>query len=114
MKIYHNPRCGKSRAALSFLRENGFEPEVIEYLKNPPSVSELKAILKLGSLKATDLIRTKEDIFVNNYKGKILSDDQWVEIMVANPILIERPVIVYGDKMIIGRTEEQLMRLIYK
>lgn len=112
MKIYHNPRCGKSRAALSFLKENGFEPEVIEYLKNPPSVSELKEILKLGNLNAMDLIRTKEEIFINNYKGKSLSEDELLKIMVANPILIERPIIVNGDKMVIGRTEEQLLRLI--
>jgi len=112
MKIYHNPRCGKSRAALKYLLDNGFKPEVIEYLKTPPTLNELKEILSKANLKAFDLIRTKEDVYISVYKGKTLTEDQWIEAMIKNPILMERPIIVKADNVIIGRTEENLQELL--
>jgi len=111
-KYYHNPRCGKSRESLAFLQEQGVEPELILYLKNPPTFDELKeVIVKLG-IKPFDLIRTKEKIFKENFKGKELDDDKWIQVMVENPKLIERPIIITDKKAVIGRPKENILQLI--
>ena len=88
LTIYHNNRCGKSRSALCILEETGKPFKTVEYLKDVPSVEELKSIIKKLQLKPHDLIRTKEPIYLENYKGKTLSDDAWIEAMHKYPILI--------------------------
>lgn len=84
---------------------------VIEYLKTPPSEKELKGILKKLGMKAEDIVRKKESLFKEKFQGKKFSDDQWVGILAKNPILIERPIIVKGNKAVIGRPTENILKL---
>ncbi|PVX52355.1 arsenate reductase [Balneicella halophila] len=106
--IYFNPRCSKCRVALQELEENKNGIKIIEYLKNPPTVEELKALLKKLGIKAEDLIRKTEAIYKEEFKGKELSEDEWIDAMVQHPKLIQRPIIVKGDKAVIGRTTESI------
>ena len=111
--IFHNPRCSKSRQTLQLLQDNGVEPEVVEYLKNPPSKTRLKQILKMLGLEPRQLMRTKE----SEYKEQGLADetltqDQLVEAMLATPKLIERPIVVNGDKAAIGRPPEDVLEIL--
>lgn len=108
IKIYHNPRCRKSRETLNLIREAGHEPEIIEYLQNPPSVSELKELLNRMGKKPLEIIRKSEDIYKSNFKGKTFSDDEWIRIMVENPKLIERPIVVKGNDVVLGRPPENV------
>jgi len=111
MKIYHNPRCGKSREALSILQQKTGDIQVIEYLKNTPTETELRELLAKLGMKPFDLIRKGEAIYKEQFKGKELSDDEWIKILVANPILIERPIIVKGDKAVVARPPERVSEL---
>ncbi len=110
--IYHNKRCGKSRSAVCMLEESGQPFETIEYLRDVPTVEELKAILKKLKLKPHDLIRTKEPVYVEKYKGKNLSDNDWILAMTEHPILIERPIIINGDKTVIARPPEKVLEIL--
>jgi len=103
IQIYHNPRCGKSRNCLAFLEQSNQEFEIIPYLTQTPSFDELKTLLKQLNLEPIQLIRTKEKIWIENFKGKTLTDDQIINAMLENPILIERPIVVKDGKAIIGR-----------
>ncbi len=106
--IYHNPRCGKSREGLQLVEASGTEFEIVKYLNDVPSESELKAILKKLGMQPIELIRTKEAIWKENFKGKEFTDDELVTIMVENPKLIERPIVVNGDKAVVGRPPENI------
>ena len=112
MKIYHNPRCRKSRETLQIITDHKIEPEIVEYLKNVPSKTELKGVIKLLGIKAEELIRKGEPIFKENFKGKTLSEDQWIDAMLENPKLIERPIVIKGTKAIIGRPPDKVLDLI--
>ena len=112
MKIYHNPRCRKSRETLKIIEESGNEVEIINYLENIPSEDELKEILIKLNIQAEDLLRKGESIFKENFKGKILSENQCIEIMVKNPKLIERPIVVKGDRAILGRPPQNVEGLL--
>jgi arsenate reductase len=112
VSIYHNPRCGKSREALKLLQENGCEIEVIEYLKEVPNKKELKILLDKLGIKAIDLIRKKEEIFLKKFKNKEFTNDEWIQIMIENPILIERPIVIDGYKAVVGRPPELVVDLI--
>ncbi|GAB4230022.1 MAG: arsenate reductase (glutaredoxin) [Ekhidna sp.] len=112
MKIYHNPRCRKSRETLSLIEEKGIKPEVIEYLATPPSSSQLKEIISMLGIKPLELIRKGEEIFKEKYRGKELSDEEWVQAMVENPKLIERPIVVSDGKAIIGRPPEKVLDIL--
>jgi arsenate reductase len=101
--IYHNPRCSKSRETLDLLKENKEEVKVIEYLKTPPSKEELEKILSKLGIAAEELVRKGEDLYKEKYKNKDFSNEEWIKILVKNPSLIERPIVVKGDKAIIGR-----------
>lgn len=103
IRILHNNRCGKSRNCLAFLEESKQEFEVINYLETVPTQKELKEIIEKLNIEPLALVRQKEKIWVENYKGKTFSNDQIIEIMVTNPILIERPIVIDGNKAIIGR-----------
>ncbi|CAA9201240.1 putative protein YfgD [Flavobacterium bizetiae] len=103
IQIYHNPRCGKSRNCLAFIEQTNKEYEIIPYLTETPSVDELKTLLKKLNIQPVDLVRTKEKIWIENYKGKELTNDQIIEAMANNPILIERPIVIKDGKAIIGR-----------
>jgi arsenate reductase (glutaredoxin) len=112
MKIYHNPRCSKSRQTLSLIKEKGAEVEIIEYLKVIPSEKELSAIIKLLGIKPEKLLRKGEADYKENFKGKILSDEEWISAMVEYPKLIERPIVVSGNKAILGRPPENVLDLL--
>ncbi len=112
MKIYHNPRCSKSRQGLKILQDAGKEVEIVEYLKTPPTVDELKDIVKKLGMPAEKLIRKNEAIFKENFKDKSFSDDKWIKIMVENPKLIERPIVVGGDRAVLGRPPENIRELL--
>ena len=108
MKIYHNPRCSKSRQTLQIIKDAGVEPEVIEYLTDVPSEAELKEIIGMLGIKPYDLLRRGEADFKENFKGKDLSDDEWIAAMVKYPKLIERPIVVKQKKAVLGRPPENV------
>lgn len=108
MIIFHNSRCGKSREALDLLIRKGYDVTIREYLKEPPTTNELKSILKKLNCKAIDIIRKKESFFQENYQNKVLSDMKWIKVLIKNPILIERPIIITDKKAIIARPTELL------
>jgi len=103
IQIYHNPRCGKSRNCLAFIDQSNQEYEIIPYLTETPNFDELKILLKKLELQPIELVRTKEKIWIENYKEKTMSDDEIIKAMVENPILIERPIVIKDGKAIIGR-----------
>lgn len=110
--VYHNNRCTKSRCALELIKKKTKNFRIIEYLKTPPSEKELKSILKKLGMKTEDIIRKKETLFTRKFAGKKLTDDQWIKILVKNPILIERPIIIKGNKAVIGRPIENINRIL--
>lgn len=108
--IYHNPKCSKSRQTLELLREKGIAPRIIEYLKTPPTADELKTILGLLGKAPRELLRTKEDIYVElQLDDSSLSDDEVICQMVKHPILIERPIVVADGKAALGRPPENIL-----
>ncbi|HLW30510.1 MAG TPA: arsenate reductase (glutaredoxin) [Brumimicrobium sp.] len=112
MKIYHNPRCSKSRSALQLLEEKGIEVEVVKYLEDTPSVNELKSLLKKLNLKAEDIVRKGEADFKDNFKDKTLTENEWIAALIKYPKLIERPIFVKGDKAVVGRPPENVLELL--
>jgi arsenate reductase len=111
--IYHNPRCSKSRQALELLRKRGVEPEIIEYLKTPPTKAELKRILKQLGLEPRALMRKGEPVYkAKRLDNPKLTDDQLIAAMVADPILIERPIVVAGNKAVLGRPPEKVLEIL--
>ena len=110
-KVYHNPRCSKSRMAIQYLNEQNATYEVVEYLKELPSAKELKDILSKLGMKAEALIRKGEPDFKENFKGKELSENEWVAAMITYPQIIERPIVILGDKAIVARPTERIGEL---
>jgi arsenate reductase (glutaredoxin) len=111
--IYHNPRCSKSRATLALLEEKGVTPRIVDYLKEPPSAAELKRILKKLGLKPRDIVRKGESVYAElGLNDKDLEDDELLALMVENPILIERPIVVSGEKAAIGRPPESVLKIL--
>ena len=112
-RYYHNPRCSKSRGGLAMLAERGVSPQTIEYLQQPPSVDELRALLVMLALPARDLMRTGEPVYKElGLADPSLSEDELLEAMHANPILIERPIFVHAGRAVIGRPTENLLQLL--
>jgi arsenate reductase len=112
MKIYHNPRCSKSRQTLFLIQEKGENPEIIEYLKERISIEDLGVLLEMLKIKPIELIRKNEQIWKEKYNGKELTDDEIIKAMVENPKLIERPIVVKNGKAIIGRPPEKALNLL--
>ena len=112
LTLYHNPACTKSRETLALIRSRGHEPQIVEYLKNPPSEAELSAIVRKLGIKPLELVRRNEQVFKDKYAGKTLSDQEWIKAMVANPSLIQRPILVRGEAAAIGRPPEDVERLL--
>ncbi len=113
IKIYHNPRCSKSRQTLQLLNENDIEPQIVEYLKTPPSAEELAAVLKMLGIGARELIRRKEPEYKQSgANDPDLSEQQLIELMVAHPKLIERPIVIKDGKAALGRPPEQVMEIL--
>ena len=111
MKIYHNPRCSKSRETLALINDAGKDVEIIEYLNNRPGKQELTDLLQKLGLRAEQLIRKGEVVYKDNFKGKELSEKKWIEAMIKYPKLIERPIVVNGDKAILGRPPQNVVDL---
>ncbi|MEZ6060494.1 MAG: arsenate reductase (glutaredoxin) [Planctomycetaceae bacterium] len=111
MKIYHNPKCTKSRQTLALLREHGVEPDVVEYLKTPPSETELDGILKSLGLQPAELARKKE-ARDTGLDLQSMSRREAIAAMVAHPGVIERPIVVSGRKAVIGRPPEAVLALL--
>jgi arsenate reductase (glutaredoxin) len=109
--IYHNPKCSKSRATLALLRERGLEPQVIDYLQHPPSADQLKTILGMLGARPRALLRAKEAREAG-LDDPALSDEAIIAGMVANPITIERPIVVAGDRARLGRPPESVLEIV--
>ncbi len=112
MTIYHNPRCMKSRQTLNIIREAGIEPEIVEYLKNPPTTGELEKILAQLHLNPQAIVRKGEQDFKTRYKDKNFTDKEWIRILSENPKLIERPIVIKGNTGVIGRPPENVKSLL--
>jgi polyphosphate kinase len=112
MKIYHNPRCSKSREGLKYLEEKGFDIEVIDYMKNGITPREIKDFLNKSGLNVTDIIRTNEELYKEQFKGKEFSTDEWISILVENPKLIQRPLVIKGSHAVLARPVEEIQKLI--
>lgn len=112
MQIYHNPRCTKSRETLAMIESSDQKVEVIEYLQTPPTARELQEILGKLGMKAEQIVRTNEDIYKEKFKGKTMSESDWISALVKNPILIERPIVVKGNKAVLGRPPENVKALL--
>ena len=111
--IYHNPKCSKSRQTLKLLEEQGINPKIIEYLKNPPTPEKLKEILSLLGVSPRDLIRKKEDEYKElDLANSRLSDEDLIGFMVKNPNLIERPIVLANGKAALGRPPEQILNIL--
>jgi arsenate reductase len=112
IKIYHNPRCSKSREGLAVLENSGKEFKVIKYLDDALTKEELIKIIHLLGIPAIDLVRKNEKIWKEEYKGKELTEDAILEAMISNPKLIERPIIVNGKKAVIGRPSTDISSIL--
>ncbi len=112
IKIYHNPRCRKSREGLHVLEDSGKDFEVIKYLDEPISEAKLEEIIRLLGIKPIDLVRKNEAIWKSDYKGKDLTDGRIISAMVKNPKLIERPIVVSNGKAVIGRPSSLITEII--
>ena len=110
--IYLNPSCSKSRATLALLTTHGIEPQIIEYLKTPPTTAELSTIIAALGIKPEQLVRKGEEIYKSHYAGKPLTDSQWIDAMVKHPVLIERPIVVRRERAVLGRPPENVERLL--
>lgn len=112
IKIYHNPRCSKSRQGLALLESSGKDFDIIKYLDDPITAKQLKAIIALLKIKPIALVRKNEAIWKSEYKGQTLSDEDIINAMIAHPKLIERPIVVNGTKAVIGRPPESILNII--
>ena len=113
IKIYHNPRCSKSRQTLALLEEKGITPEIVEYLTSPPSETELKQVLGYLGVGPRELMRSGEAEYKdNNLSDTSLTDEQLISAMVANPKVIQRPLVINGSKAAIGRPPEQVLEIL--
>ncbi len=112
LKIYHNPRCSKSREALKLLEENGAQTEIIKYLDTPPSEEEIRTILQMLGINARDLMRTKEAIYKELNLKEVSDEDALIKAMAEHPKLIERPIVIKDNKAVIGRPPVKVLDLL--
>ena len=112
IQIYHNSRCSKSRQCLQLLEDSGKKFEAVKYLENPPTISELNDLISKLGIEPIDLVRKKEKLWIENYKNKAITPKELIEIMTENPILIERPIVINGNKAVIARPIENATGII--
>lgn len=108
LKIYHNPRCRKSRAGLDHLKSKSSKFEIIDYIKNPPAEKELKNLLEKLGKNPKEIVRTQEEYYKKELKGKDLSDAEWIRTLIENPRLIQRPIVEAENKAVIGDPAENI------
>jgi arsenate reductase len=111
-QIYHNPHCRISRQVLEKIQKSGVEIEVIEYLKNIPSVQELKVLLMKLNLKPQQIFRTEEKYYKQKLKGKNFTEEEWLQILHENPSLIERPIVIRKNKALVCRPAERVEEIL--
>ena len=112
-RLFHNPRCSKSRGALDLLRERGIEPAIVAYLDNPPTVDQLRSLLGLLGISARDLLRTGEDEYAAlGLTNTALPEQALLEAMASHPRLIERPIFIHRGRAVIGRPPERVLELL--
>ncbi|MBN2485338.1 MAG: arsenate reductase family protein [Bacteroidales bacterium] len=112
IKIYHNPRCRKSREGLAYLQSKTSNFQIVEYLKTGLAVDQIKEILLKANLKPFGLIRTQEAVYKNELKGRNFTDDEWIDIIVENPVLLRRPIVVGKHKAILAQQAEEIDKLL--
>jgi len=113
LKIYHNPRCSKSRQTLQLIKDADVEVEIVEYLKTPPTEDELHNLIASLNLPIEYLIRKSEEIYKTEFKGKNLSEDEWIKALVENPKMLERPIVVNEEgEAILGRPPKNVGRFL--
>jgi len=112
IQLYHNNRCSKSRQALELLQEHGQEIEIIEYLKQTPTADELEDVVQKLGIKPEQLLRKSESVYKEKFADQTYTNEEWIQIMVENPILIERPIMVKGSKAVIGRPPENVFTIL--
>ncbi|MGE5426566.1 MAG: arsenate reductase (glutaredoxin), partial [Methylococcaceae bacterium] len=111
LKIYYNPRCSKSREGLLYIEQKGYEYELINYMKNGLSAKEIKDFLNKSGLEVTAIIRTNEELYKQQYKGLELSEEEWIKVLVENPQLLQRPLVIKGTHAVIARPAEEIQKL---
>lgn len=112
LTIFHNARCSKSRSACALIAERGLVPEVVDYLETPPTREQLEALLTKLAMRPGDLIRKGEPVFQATYGDRVLTDAEALEALLAHPILMERPIVVCGDRAVVARPVEKLLDLL--
>ena len=110
--IYHNPKCRKSREGLQYLQDKKLEYTIIEYLRNPLTREQLKDLLIKLNMRPEEIVRTQEDEFKEKLKGKSFNDEEWITILLENPKLIQRPIVVKNHKAVLGQPVEEIDRLL--
>lgn len=112
VRLFHNPRCSKSRQALQILEDKNETIEIVKYLDNPPTEQELKQLIELLGIDPIELVRKNEAVWKENYKNKNLTNEELIKAMVSNPKLIERPIAIKGTQAVIGRPPEKILNLL--
>ncbi len=113
MKIYHNSRCAKSRAGMKFINDGGYEVEVVNYLTETPfTVETLSALIQKTGMKPEELVRKQEAIFKSDFKGKTLSDEEWIQALVENPKLLHRPIVENGNRAVLAQPPEKIQEIV--
>jgi arsenate reductase len=112
LTIYHNPRCSKSRETLALLEGRGLAPRIVKYLETPPTAAELADLVKMLGIRPEALVRKGEAVSRSHYAGRTLSDAEWIAAMVEHPVLIERPIVVAGNRAVIGRPPERVSAIL--
>lgn len=113
-RIYHNPRCSKSRQTLALLEERGVTVPVVEYLKDPPDAATLAEVCKRLKLRPYDLVRRKEALFAELKLDRVSPEDdaRWLQVLARHPVLLERPIVVYQGKAALGRPPEDVLKIL--
>ncbi|MGE4289626.1 MAG: arsenate reductase (glutaredoxin) [Salinivirgaceae bacterium] len=112
LTIYHNPRCAKSRAGLQYLTENNLPHQVITYLKMPLTANDIQNLANKTGVRPKDLVRTQEKFYKTDLKGKNFSDEQWCRIIADNPALLQRPIVLSGEKGVLAQPPEKINELL--
>jgi len=111
MTIYHNPKCRKSREGLDYLKKSGQEFSIVEYMKAPFTREQFREILMKLNKAPHDIVRTQEDLYKERFKGKKFTDEEWITILLENPKLIQRPIVVKGYRAVVGQPAEEIEKL---
>ena len=112
MKIFHNPRCARSRAGLLYLEEKGYDIEVVKYLSEGVSEDQIREIITKTGKPPFFFVRTHEQDYIEKYKGKSFTDAQWIKILMENPKLLQRPVVINGDKAVLANPPELIEEIV--